>query len=81
MRNTIVLYLCVHSSGMYADLFFQSAYIQFPYSISVMYIEFDILKLYWNKLLEGGKGLEIFHFNFILVSPCEEISWPLKEES
>lgn len=48
-----------------------------------MCIEFDndILKLYWNKLLEGGKGIEVFHFNFILVLSCEQITLSLKEEN
>ena len=82
MRNTIVLYFFTHSSGLYAD--FYIFYIDRVSLLNIcIYIEFDydILKLYWNKLLEGGKGLDMFHFNFTLVSPCEEISWFLKEKS
>lgn len=48
-----------------ADFSKYSAYIQFPYSVSILYIEFDVWKLYWNELLEDEKGMEVFLFKFI----------------
>lgn len=79
-KDYCFVFVCIFFK-IIVDFFKYFVYIQFFYLVFILYIEFDVWKLYWNEFLEDEKGMEVFFFKFIQVLLCEEIIWFLKEES